>query len=61
MTQEQKNTLLVTLEGLWLGFMCGYGIITVGHSWIFSLGIFIGSILFIPGMWEILHWNKEEE
>ena len=61
MTQERKNTLIVTLGGLWLGFICAYGIITVGHSWIFSVGILIGALLLLSGMWEILHWKKEKE
>lgn len=59
MTQEQRNTLVVTLGGVWLSFICGYGIITVGHSWIFAVGLLIGAIMFIPGMWEIINWKKE--
>lgn len=59
MTQEQRNTLIVTLGGLWFSFICGYGIITVGHSWIFAVGLLIGAIMFIPGMWEIINWKKE--
>lgn len=60
MTQEQINTLVVTLGGLWLGFICAYGIITVGHCWIFSVGILIGSLMFIPGMYEIMfNWKKK--
>ena len=54
MTQEQRNTLVVTLGGLWLGFICAYGIITVGANWIFSAGILMGALLFLPGMWEII-------
>ena len=61
MTQEQRNTLVVTLGGVWLSFICSYGIITVGSNWIFAVGILIGAIMFIPGMWEILHWKKEKE
>lgn len=60
MSQERKNTLVVTLGGVWLGFICGYGIITVGHSWIFAVGLLIGAIMFIPGMWEIINWKKED-
>ena len=62
MTQEQRDTLVVTLTGLWLGFICAYGIITVGHSWIFSVGVVMGALLFLPGMWEIIfHWTKKED
>ena len=61
MTQEQRNTLVATLGGLWLGFICAYGIITVGANWIFSVGILMGALLFLPGMWEIIHWKKEKE
>ena len=62
MTQEQRDTLVVTLTGLWLGFICAYGIITVGANWIFSVGIVMGSLLFLPGMWEIIfHWTKKED
>ena len=60
MTQEQRDTLVVTLTGLWLGFISAYGIITVGANWIFSIGILMGALLFLPGMWEIIfHWKKE--
>ena len=62
MTQERKNTLVVTLGGLWLGFICSYGIITTGSSWIFSTGILIGALLFLSGMWEIMfHRTKKED
>ena len=62
MTQEQRNTLVVTLCGLWLGFLGSYGIITIGHYWIFSVAILIGALLFLPGMWEIIfHWAKKED
>ena len=62
MTQERKNTLTVTLGGLWLGSICAYGIITVGHCWIFSVGVLMGALLFLPGMWEIIfHWTKKED
>ena len=61
MTQERRNTLTVTLGGLWMGFICSYGIITVGSCWIFSIGVLIGSLLLLSGMWEILHWKKEKE
>ena len=60
MTQEQRNTLVVTLGGLWFGFICAYGIITVGSCWIFSIGVLIGALLLLSGMWEILHWKKED-
>lgn len=61
MKQERKNTLTVTLGGLWLGSICAYGIITVGGNWIFSVGILMGALLFLPGMWEIIfHWKKED-
>lgn len=61
MSQEQRCTLIVTLGGLWLGFICAYGIITVGHCWIFAIGLLVGALLFIPGMWEIFHWKKKED
>ena len=61
MTQEQRNTLVVTLGGLWFGFICAYGIITVGANWIFSVGIVMGALLFLMGMHEILFdWKKED-
>ena len=61
MTQEQRNTLVATLGGLWLGFICAYGIITVGHCWIFSVGILTGALLLLSGMREIIfHWKKED-
>ena len=62
MTQERKNTLTVTLGGLWLSSICSYGVITVGHNWIFSTGILIGALLLLSGMWEIIfHWAKKED
>ena len=62
MKQERRNTLTATLGGLWLGFICSYGIITVGHSWILAVGILMGSLLFLSGMWEIIfHWTKKED
>ena len=61
MTQERRNTLTVTLGGLWMGFICSYGIITVGSCWIFSIGVLIGALLLLSGMWKILHWKKEKE
>ena len=62
MTQEQRDTLVVTLGGLWFGFICAYGIITVGANWIFSVGILMGALLFLPGLWEIIfHWTKKED
>ena len=60
MTQEQRTTLIATLGGLFIGFLGGYGIITVGANWIFSVGILMGALLFLPGMWEIIHWKKED-
>ena len=61
MTQEQRDTLVATLGGLWLSFICSYGIITVGSNWIFAVGVLIGALLFLPGMWEIIfHWKKED-
>ena len=61
MTQEQRNTLMVTLGGLWLGFICAYGIITVGANWIFSVAILIGALLFLMGLYEIMFDRKEED
>ena len=60
MTQEQRNTLVVTLGSLWLSFICAYGIITVGANCIFDVGVLMGALLFLPGMWEIIHWKKED-
>ena len=61
MTQEQRNTLVVTLGGLWLGFICAYGIITVGANWIFHVAIFIGALMFLIGFHEIIFdWKKED-
>ena len=61
MTQERRDTLMVTLGGLWLGFICSYGIITVGSCWIFSIGVLIGALLLLSGMWEIMfNWKKED-
>ena len=61
MTQERKNTLTVTLGGLWLSFICSYGVITVGSCWIFSIGVLIGALLLLSGMWEIMfNWKKED-
>ena len=62
MTQERRNTLTATLGGLWLGFICSYGIITVGSCWISSAGLLIGALLLLSGMWEIIfHWTKKED
>ena len=61
MTQEQKNTIISTLDGLLAGFLGSYGIITVGRYWIFSLAIGIGALLFLMGMWKIMfHWDDED-
>lgn len=62
MTQEQRDTLVVTLGSLWCGFICAYGIITVGANWIFAVGLLMGALLFTTGMWEIIfHWTKKED
>ena len=61
MTQEQRETLVVTLGSLWCGFICAYGIITVGANWIFAVGLLMGALLFITGMWEIIYQKKKED
>lgn len=59
MTQERKNALIITLGGIWLGFISTYGIITVGHFLILSISAAIGSLMFLAGLLEILSWKKE--
>ena len=61
MTQEQRTTLIVTLGGLFIGFLGGYGIITVGRYWIFSVAILIGALLFLMGLYEIMFDRKKED
>ena len=59
MTQERKNTILVTLAGIWLGFISAYGMITVGHYMILSVSAAMGAVLFLAGLFEVLSWKKE--
>ena len=61
MTQEQRTTLIVALGGLFIGFLGGYGIITIGHYWIFSVAILIGALLFLMGLYEIMFDRKKED
>ena len=61
MTQEQRATLIATLGGLFIGFLGGYGIITIGHYWIFSIAILIGALLFLMGLYEIMFDRKKED
>ena len=61
MAQEQRTTLIVTLGGLFIGFLGGYGIITVGRYWIFSIAILIGALLFLMGLYEIMFDRKKED
>ena len=61
MTQEQRATLIATLGGLFIGFLGGYGIITVGRYWIFSVAILIGALLFLMGLYEIMFDRKKED
>ena len=61
MTQEQRTTLISTLGGLFIGFLGGYGIITVGRYWIFSVAILIGALLFLMGLYEIMFDRKKED
>ena len=61
MSQEQRNTLTVTLGGLFIGFLGGYGIITIGHYWIVSVAILIGALLFLMGLYEIMFDSRKED
>lgn len=61
MTQEQRATLIVTLGGLFIGFLGGYGIIAIDHYWIFSVAILIGALLFLMGLYEIMFDRKKED
>lgn len=59
MKQERKNALIITLGGIWLGFISAYGIITVGHFVILSVSAAIGALMFLAGLFEVLSWKKE--
>lgn len=59
MKQERKNALIITLGGIWLGFISAYGMITVGHFVILSISAAIGTLLFLAGLFEVLSWKKE--
>ena len=59
MTQEQRNTLVVTLGGIWLVFISAYGMITVGHFVILSMSAAIGSLMFLAGLFEVLDKNEK--
>lgn len=60
MTNERLNTLVSTMDGIFIGFLGGYGIISVGHYWIFYVAIIVGVLLFSIGMQEIFDWKKED-
>lgn len=61
MTNERLNTLVSTLDGLFVGLLGGYGIITVGHYWIFDVAIVVGVLMFLIGFHEIIFdWKKED-
>lgn len=59
MKQERKNALIITLGGIWLGFISAYGMITVGHFVILSVSAAIGTLMFLAGLFEVLSWKKE--
>lgn len=61
MSQKKLNTLVRTMDGIFIGFLGGYGIISVGHYWIFSVAIFIGALMFLIGFYEIIFDWKEED
>lgn len=58
MKKEHRETVMITLEGLVVTLMSAYATISVGHFFIFSLGIFIGSLLTLAGLWDMLSWKR---
>lgn len=60
MSQEKKNVLITTLGSLWLGFLCAYGIISVGNDWIFDLGLVVAAIMLICCIWGIINWKEDD-
>ena len=61
MKQERKNALMITLGGIWLGFISSYGIITVGHFAILSISAAVGALMFLTGLFEIMFDRKKED
>ena len=61
MTQERKNALMITLGGIWLTFISAYGMITVGHFVILSMGAVVGALTFLSGLFEVLSLSKNKD
>ena len=61
MSQERKNTLVVTLGGIWLTFISAYGMITVGHFVILSISAAAGAFMCLAGLYEIMFDSKKED
>lgn len=58
MKKEHRETVMITLEGLVVTLMSAYAIISVGRWFIFSLGILVGSLLTLAGLWDMLSWKR---
>ena len=61
MKQEVRNALMVTLGGILLGFISAYGMITVGHFVILSMGAVVGALTFLSGLFEVLSLSKNKD
>ena len=61
MTNEKRNALITVLSSLLLGAMCAYGIITLGGSWIFTMGLTIGSLMLIISVLNVIFDQSDED
>lgn len=55
---DKHEEILVTLIGLVLSLLSSYTTIRYGHSWVFDLGLIVGSILTIAGLYDSLSCRK---